>query len=636
MKHASRRRARIAACLLSGGLVAGFSHAADIEPPKVQLTDKVGVNMLNGQVTHSLPTVSIGGAMGLSHSVSVNANEFNYIGYRGFQDKFYARARNVQLCTSPAACNPMQAMRVHDFEDSVTFAYYVGGVLQQGGDATSGYSYQATGDERHTLEAIGSELVWTKPDGTVVRFSRGGATPFPASQGGFLKSVEYPNGFTIWVSSSGAAVNTNTGFQLKHYFEPGDLTVYKSEPPNLNAPIVSASWYLTNPKHIYAINASVQFCSWDSTNCSLNPAHEWPKATFEWPAGMPRSMYIGDSVVKVTNSAKLTTTYTFRAYDLAYNEWGQVVPPWTPGRDFSPRLKFIAPPGGSANKLTYDYKNLFVNYKGLDQRLSTAGVTRSAARLGAGSSYDIGFDFQGETQNRGGVGITLVHFQGQFGDPAAIYYADTQDGRVWYESSARNFVRQIDRTGAPTEVYTYATRSNLTSASFGGNVKLAEYPATCTPATRKTCNQPTRTRDPNGYWTDYTYHPDSGQVASITYPENKHQVRPQTRFTYEKKYATYYNASGSRVQSTQGIWLKTAERYCIKGDAAGSTCALPNDEVVTTFEYNHPNLLMTGMTVAAPGGAVRRTCYRYDKYGHQIGVTTPNANLSSCPAGVVP
>ncbi len=123
MKHASRRHARIAACLLAGGLVAGLTHAADIEPPKVQLTDKMGVNMLNGQVTHSLPTVSIGGAMGLSHSVSVNANEFNYIAYRGFQDKFYARARNVQLCTSPAACNPMQAMRVHDFEDTVTFAY---------------------------------------------------------------------------------------------------------------------------------------------------------------------------------------------------------------------------------------------------------------------------------------------------------------------------------------------------------------------------------------------------------------------------------------------------------------------------------------------------------------------------------
>jgi len=37
-----------------------------------------------------------------------------------------------------------------------------------------------------------------------------------------------------------------------------------------------------------------------------------------------------------------------------------------------------------------------------------------------------------------------------------------------------------------------------------------------------------------------------------------------------------------------------------------------------------------------PGGTVRRTCYRYDMYGNQIGVTTPNANLASCPAGVVP
>ena len=88
----------------------------------------MGVNMANGQVTHSLSTVSIGGAMGLSHNVSVNANEFDFIGYRGFQDKFYARARNAQICPNPAVCAPSNVMRVYDFEDTMSFAYYVGGV----------------------------------------------------------------------------------------------------------------------------------------------------------------------------------------------------------------------------------------------------------------------------------------------------------------------------------------------------------------------------------------------------------------------------------------------------------------------------------------------------------------------------
>ena len=607
--------------------------AADIEPPKVQLTDKMGVNMANGQVTHSLNTVSIGGAMGLSHSVSVNANEFNFIGYRGFQDKFYARARNVPHCTSPAACNPMQVMSVHDFSDSATFAYYVGGVLQQGGSATSGYTYVATSDERHTLEVSGTDLVWTKPDGTVARFYRGTGSNLPASQGGSLTSVVYPNGFTIWVNAGGAAVNTNTGFQIKHYFEADNRPLDKVAPPNLNAPLVSSSWQLINPKYIYAINASVEFCAWTAANCALT--RTWPKATFEWPAGMPRTMYIGDSIVKVSDAAGLATTYTFRAYDLAYNDWGQVVSPYVPGRDFSPRLKFIAPPGGSANKLTYDYRNIFANFIVFDARLQTAGVTKTAVRLGVTAGYDMLFNFQGETQNYGGGGVTLVHLQTYFGNPGAIYYADTQEGRVWYEENGRNFVRQFDRIGAPTENYTYATRSNLTMVT-GGGTRLAEYPATCTPSTRKTCNQPTRTRDKNGNWTDYTYHAASGQVESITSPADKRDIlRPQTRFTYEQKYATYYNSAGSRVQSTQGIWLKTAERYCINSNASGGACT-GGDEVVTTFEYNHPNLLLTGTLVSVPGGAIRRTCYRYDMYGNQIGVTTPNANLASCPAGVVP
>jgi YD repeat-containing protein len=48
---------------------------------------------------------------------------------------------------------------------------------------------------------------------------------------------------------------------------------------------------------------------------------------------------------------------------------------------------------------------------------------------------------------------------------------------------------------------------------------------------------------------------------------------------------------------------------------------------------------MTGMVVTAPDGATRRTCFEYDDFGNQIGVTTPNGNasLNVCPGpGVDP
>ena len=135
------------------------------------------------------------------------------------------------------------------------------------------------------------------------------------------------------------------------------------------------------------------------------------------------------------------------------------------------------------------------------------------------------------------------------------------------------------------------------------------------------------------------YYPEHGQVKSITYPANKEGIRAQTRFTYAERSATYFNAAGVKVlDEDHPIWMKITEEYCIKSAASGDGCTALNDEVVTTYEYDHPNLLMTGMAVQTPDGT-RRTCYRYDKFGNQIGVTTPlgNTSVSVCPgAGVTP
>jgi YD repeat-containing protein len=250
----------------------------------------------------------------------------------------------------------------------------------------------------------------------------------------------------------------------------------------------------------------------------------------------------------------------------------------------------------------------------------------------------------GDIQNtaNGNGGITQVVQQNYYGNPSGTYYLHTTDGRVWFETTGRGFPIKFDKNVAPVEEYFYETRSNLTRVTYNdpngtGYQIVAEYPATCT--NRKICNQATRIRDANGNWTDYTYHPDSGQVASITYPANKEGLRAQTRFYYAKKKAAYFNRLNvfETVADEEAIWLKTAEEYCINSAASGGGCQA-GDEVVTTYEYKHPNLLMTGMVVTSPDG-VRRTCYQYDDFGNQIGVTTPlgNSTVNECPGpGVTP
>lgn len=348
-------------------------------------------------------------------------------------------------------------------------------------------------------------------------------------------------------------------------------------------------------------------------------------------------MFSGSKQVSVTNAQGLTTTYRFMAYDLAYEPDGTLAEGHTPGQNFSPRLTSVSAPNNPSRILfSYEYKNLFTTYPGdyYDIRLQDSGVvTKATGQDGLEISYDMLRSYYSDTQNLGlggANGIPLVHLAGNVnGAVGAIYYADTDDGRMYFETTPRNFPTSFDKTAAPDESYAY-TRSNLTSITYNNSYSvIAEYPTSCTSSTRKTCNQATRIRDANGNWTDYAYHAQSGQVSRITYPANKHGIRPETRYEYTQLSASYYDSSGTKTAGTP-IWMKTAEKYCINSSANNGVCA-GGDEVVTQFEYNHDNLLMTGMTVTEPGGATLRTCFQYDIYGNQIGKTLPKANLASCP-----
>jgi len=645
LRTITARLRAVAICLMLPAAL----YAVEIEPPKVQLVDKFGVNMANGQVTHRMDIVSIGGAMGLTDILSVYGNEFNFIGLRGFNHKYFAWAKDIQLVPSASPnFSPHNIMRVYGPGGTADFAYYSNGVLQNNGDFTTPYTYVPLGDERNILEVVGNNLEWTRPDGTILRFDRGILPVKKAMSGGSLISIEYPNGFLITITSLGLSVNTNTGFQLKQVFQ-GDNTFCSATPIARSSD--EAGWSNRNPKEVVGINAAVEYCS-PTSNCTLT--NNWPRATIDWPHCMPDIMFRKDNQIGVTNAQGLTTTYKFTRQDLALSEFGTPMEGYTAGQQWSPRLTGISPPNNSTTTmLSYGYKNLFALQPdtnalytggGVDYRLQTAGVATGASRGAAGTPYRFHQSYMNgpDSENFGGgigSGVSLVRVLGMVqGAVGAIDYADTDDGRIFFEHTPRNFpMYRINSQSAPNESYGY-TRGNLSSISYNGNLQsgyyiAAEFPDSCTPSTRKTCNQAIRIRDANGNWTDYTYHPESGQVASITYAANKHGVRAQTRYEYLQFGASYYGSDGVWIAGETNpakIWLRTAEKSCIQGSASEGACP-GGDEVVTQFEYDHNNLLMTGMTVTEPGGMAHRTCYRYDIFGNQIGVTTPNAALGNCP-----
>jgi hypothetical protein len=621
-------------------LVTCVGHATSIEPPKIRLIDDMGVNMSSGQVTYSITPVSIGGPMGLAYSVNTYANEARW-GAEGFSAAYSGLAQPV-LLTTEIDYSPGRIMRVSDGTTTVDFKVLVNGTMPRDFlDLQPPYNYEPIGDQRNVLERKATSLDWTKPDGTIVRFFHSGTA---ASASGGMTQIVYPNGLTISIGADG--IRNNAGYQLKPMLVPDHRPFDKVDNPNLGFGLPPAGssaaqgWSSFNPAYVKAINNAIEYCAPAPAPC--NPTQSWPTATFEWPAGSPRTLFIGDSIVKVIDASGAVTELRYRAFDLAYDQNGAVVPPYTPGRELSPRLVGIKPAGSTQETFTYDYINLF-SFQSLTgnymNRVQTSGAVRRATHIGEQANYTMRTPTQGGRDYRnnasGAGGVTAVHIQPRLimGNPDMLWFADTREGRVTFETNnARNAPALFEKLYAPHERYTYDARGNLTKIEclIDGVLVMhqeAQYPSSCSDTTRKTCNQAEWISDAKGNKTYFGYHGPSGQVASITSPPDQDGKRAEIRYEYTPLSARYFNGGSSRIDGPP-IWMRTAEKFCI--DSNYSDGCQGADEVIKRFEYNHDNLQMSGMTETSPQGVTRRTCFRYDRFGNQIGITTPNANRTSC------
>lgn len=555
-------------------------HANSLAPSsELQYTDQAGVDLLSALPTFSHTDLSIGnGDLSLTHNYSSHAGFFAsfydltkaYVDYRPTQTGIFA---NVRMGTN-----------AYDFK-------LINGV------------YRPESGDGSTLTGS-SQSGWIFTDRNGLKFYSGN---------GQERRIVYPNGFTIKIGARYLA--TNTGLQFRYDY---------SDDPN------SAGLLLNK---ITAINAAYVYCDLAAT---CNFSSDWPKASYKW----------------INKTSAINQEYTFQITDAegTITKYVHENFPVEGRTRIHPRVTKVYENGDIQPTKTYsydEYKDCVSDGPGsyfwtckepkiLVYIVKVRGTTftytwRQSPGIYSSTSGNM-------TSSAGNAYIASTVYKG---NRPLLSQSGWRDGSAIYDGS--NLNRLSNLTYKDIEyAYEYDFRGNITKRtqmpvqqtsgfSVGNLVETAGFPSTCT--NPKTCNKPIWTRDAKGYQTDYQYHAQSGQISKITLPADKDGIRPQTRYFYEQKYAYYKNSSGNIVRASSPVWLLTKTSECMKGNASGNGCALPNDEVFTLYKYGENgvanNLWLTGMTKVA-NGQIRRTCYTYDKYGNKLSETQPNANISRC------
>lgn len=656
VKRRNRALGVLVFALLQGAYsIPGFAQQqGDFIPlPQYTTLDALGVNVSGNTVAPTVATLAIGGELGLSHSITLQGNIFS-IDYseHGFRDKFAGGIRYTYLGKNRLS-NDAWVLTASAMDDSVQFVEMCNGKFT--GDlpanSCSPTYFEAAKDKRHTLQlkdnqdGQGPQVVWTKPDGTEVYFN---SASLSRSTNGNFKKIIYPNGFTINVDFF--TVTTNTGYELKYNYELDNRGIDSSKSGiiyNNSYPRVSSTWWMVNPKSITAINNAYEYCANQQAPCT-NLTKSWPTTTFDWPGGMPRTFFMGNSVFRVTNPVGTVAEYNYQAQDANKTEGGTFIGP--ENTNVAPRLVSIKPFGASQPAVSYTYKNT-IHIMGTPDGSAgytvpgDPGILTRATGIAGTSNYSV-YDLEGY-HGKGYSGYRLgVDMNEQIYSRLEKVYGN---GRtiIFDQFSFADQITDDQLVGGSSKKYTY-TNNNVQTVTdqATGTTEAGGYPESCINPTldrnRKTCNKPAWVKN-NGAETDYTYHHLSGQVETVTLPADKNGKRAQTRYEYTPLQASYLSATGTTTGSP--IYLKTAEKYCMNSNFNGAgdgnsvftgACELgANDEVVTRYEYDAANnLRLKGKTVTAVNTAgvptVKRTCYQYDIYNNVIGEIQPNANLASC------
>lgn len=626
--------------------------------PHYSIVDNNNINMASGLLYYRLNDLSIGsGELSLSHHITINSNSAsNLESYlSGYKDKFRGGIRRT-IHTSESS-RRFEVIQVADHEGSYDF------IINNNGE----FEGVSGSLNRLTVAQNRRHFILTKKNGTRVYFySRTEIPNFLAenySAYASMVKIEEPNGFIIDIYKSGTgigdritSVNTNNGLQLKYIYEVHNRPLDVSKRNATSDPQIladSLNWSNQFPDRIIALNNAVESCPIEGNTCNYTGV--WPEVKYQWPDGMPRAMYIGESTFKVIDAYGTTTEFIHTAID---KEEGHPYNPAGFGRYFLPKITKVKDNKGF--EINYEYKNIwnFVdNYLapiysiGFGSELPLKSATKSNVTTGYNFG-DVGVNPGSITLHAGGgykiidsVKLTANTYlyigKARLSVP---FHVSSWGQETFLDKDFENKIHRIENklNGVPTDYY-YDSKGRLITVDVDGLLQRITYPYSYTFCDNyKICHKVASVSSWHlqGHSSNsifYQYNPNSGGVSSITYPANSENKIEKYNYIYTQYYARYKNPSGSIVTSTTPIWLISSKHFCKNSNMNGTNCT-GNDKVTITYEYGSGssgnNLFLLGEKFAAQDETTTwTTCYKYDRYGNQIEVSKPKSGITNCNIG---
>ncbi|HYC73829.1 hypothetical protein [Brevundimonas sp.] len=504
--------------------LAGPALAQIPQPDAYQPVDRNGVNLLSGKIKGPGHTISIGqpGQGGLSLTVNYDTAANTFI-------HDMAGLANKEPIIGDGSDYPWVYVTVP--QGATT--YY-----QRDVD----YNYDLVNGSGELVGGNTTNLVYTALDGTRTEFSlnlRSGA-PYVARLG-MVSSVTKPNG-EVWTFHYEAetgdpykrlkSVTNNLGYQIHFEYLTNEKTL--------------AGW--GELAKVTAFNNTVDWCAPTAATCTYSQT--WPSLTFT-KSSTERT---------ITDSFGNTTRYFFSGgwltgYSRPAAGTGQVISvTWgtTPDLD----LGKVVTVNDGAGTWTYWYSP--PPPPPIPAYFETA--TYVTDPLGQQSRLIISSSFDGPPAGRRITNprsfrdplMNVTEYQYETGRLTQVTYPEGNKEQVGYTD--RGDVTGVFRIGKPG--------SGLTGTSI-----TAAY-ANC--SSPMICGRPTSITDARGNVTDYTYSPVHGGVLTETAPApTPGAVRPQTRYTWEQRYAWYrQDGSGAITQAPSPVWVMVGQSQCM----TGATC----------------------------------------------------------------
>jgi hypothetical protein len=627
---------------------ANSEQKSALNVPSLRVVDEFGFDYMSGNfITPNLEISTVG----ISRSISVNSLDNRLT----LDDSFFAQGKGDSLHYRYITTGNTFD-KFYLFSGDTVKEFYGDRNL----NTINASSYVGANGARGNINCDTITCTYTLPEGDQVKFE--------ASLGRVKQTIK-PNGETLTYNYKSLEISDtvqtievciNTPLDFNNTDSPGgEYTTECSMQPNPNygkvinlgdyklASIVSnsgwqvkyennANYYnygvqvLYDDNKVSIINNSIEYCGLYDEPCSSTYASVRPALVQDCSTA-------ADGAHQCSFSDQLGQQY--------YTEYDSI-----PSRGLV-NHKFVSP-RGVTTKIDYSVAEAerlgyFVGYsqfsatkiqigdffKTYDPRGAPVFYIKSTDRYGFEKETYINADYSKFNSIKDELGRTTIHkfynnwLNISWGDKKNSY-TNRVDLAGWVSE-----IINPDSTDATTAtkggtVFTYDVRGNVTTKSIypkGGGTPLATtagIPLNCD--NYKTCNKPLWIRDPKGNQTDYTYDPIHGGVLTETGTEVGGQ-RPQIRYGYAALYAKIMNSSGVLVNADSPIYKLIKTSTCASSTNA---CEGTKDELLTEFQYNHNNLLLTTKTVKAGDGSVSAaTSYGYDYVGNIIWQDGPRTDI---------